>query len=381
MLTVTAAAMAITPDALTSGVLGTAYSQAVDVTGGVGPFSWAVTSGSLPHNLVLGDSTTSTVIIAGTPDEAASVPFTLAVTDSAQNTASKSYNLAILLQADSLAFSGALDFGSELVGATSSALTETLTNSALSEVTISAISIVTDQSGTTEFKQTATTCGATLAAGASCMIDVTFTPALRGPRTASLSVTDNTANSPQVVPLNGQGVTAGPNATPSVDVLPFGTQLVGTTSPALSITLSNYGTASLNIGSITTTGAFAESDNCVPSVASGASCTISVTFTPPAAGAAGGTLSIADDAAGNPQAVTLTGTGSASTPALTGNCVEACGIKVPTAQCPAGQPAESPGQMPTYPCGPIGSSVPVDRARKCFTGGSTRVGQGYCGTQ
>jgi hypothetical protein len=79
--------------------------------------------------------------------------------------------------------------------------------------------------------------------------------------------------------------------------------------------------------------------------------------------------------------VTLTGTGSATTPLLTGSCVEACGIKVPSSQCPAGQPAESPGRMPTYPCGPIGSTVPVDRARRCVTGGSTRIGQGYCGTQ
>ncbi len=62
--------------------------------------------------------------------------------------------------------------------------------------------------------------------------------------------------------------------------LNFGSQGVNTTSPAQSIVLSNYGKATLNITGITASANFAETDNCGTSLASAASCTISVTFSP-----------------------------------------------------------------------------------------------------
>jgi hypothetical protein len=51
-------------------------------------------------------------------------------------------------------------------------------------------------------------------------------------------------------------------------------------------------------------------DTCGSSVAAGGNCTIGVTFTPSAAGQRTATLSIADNASGSPQAVSLSGTGS-----------------------------------------------------------------------
>ena len=47
----------------------------------------------------------------------------------------------------------------------------------------------------------------------------------------------------------------------------------------------------------------------LPGLASGASCTINVTFTPSTTGSVTGTLSITDNAAGSPQAVSLSGAG------------------------------------------------------------------------
>jgi len=382
VLTVSPAALAITPDVLTSGIVGTAYSQPVQVTGGVAPFSWTISDGALPHNLTLNADTTSTATISGIPDTAASnVAFAVTVTDAAQKTATMSYGVSILLQADTFASSGSLDFGKQLLGSTSGMLTETLTNLAGSDMSIAAIAILTDQGAATEFKRTGGSCGATLAAGASCTVSLTFTPRQRGPRAATLTVTDNTAGSPQGVPLTGEGLTSGPNVTFSVDTLPFGTELVGTSSPVLSVSLSNYGTDALSVSSVTTTSGFGASDECIPSVPSGSTCTIGVIFTPGSTGDVTGTLSVADDASGNPHTLALTGTGSTSTPLLTGNCVEACGIQVPATSCPAGLPAHSPGGV--FRCGgPIisPSFVPVDRGRACFTGGSTRVGSGYCGT-
>jgi hypothetical protein len=57
-------------------------------------------------------------------------------------------------------------------------------------------------------------------------------------------------------------------------------------------------------------GDFAESNNCGSSVASGASCTIKVTFTPLAQGRRTADVSISDDGGGSPQTVPLTGTGT-----------------------------------------------------------------------
>jgi hypothetical protein len=381
-LTVTPMPLAITPDTLANGVQGSAYNQTIQATGGVSPCTWTVRSGGLPHNLSLSTDTTCTATVSGTPDQVAQkVAFTVEVTDAAQKVASKTYTVSILLQPDSLTFSAAsLSFGNEPVGSASSALTETLTNTATSDLIIDGMTIDNGGSGTTEFRQVATTCGATLAAGASCAVDVTFTPSQTGPRTATLAIYDNTAGSPQTVSLSGVGLTPAPTANLSPDALPFGTQLVGTTSPALSVTLSNYGTATLNVSSITTTSSFSETDDCVPTVVSGGTCTIQVRFTPGASGVVAGTLSIADDAAGNPQKLPLSGTGSTNTPLLTGNCVEAniC-AKVPSAQCPVGQPAETPSKT-YWPCGPIPpQTVPVDLARACKTAGFSHGG--YCGTQ
>ena len=103
--------------------------------------------------------------------------------------------------------------------------------------------------------------------------------------------------------------------------LTFAAQNVGTTSPAQMITLSNTGTAALNITNIGITGAdpsdFTQTNTCPASLAVGTSCTISVTFTPAATGTRTASVSITDNALRSPQFVLLTGTGGPGTPALT----------------------------------------------------------------
>src|SRR5437773_694602 len=44
------------------------YSQSIQSNGGVAPFTWSVSSGDLPHNLAVGNSSTNSVPISGTPD-------------------------------------------------------------------------------------------------------------------------------------------------------------------------------------------------------------------------------------------------------------------------------------------------------------------------
>src|SRR5205807_8040797 len=62
--------------------------------------------------------------------------------------------------------------------------------------------------------------------------------------------------------------------------------------------------------SIAVTGDFAQTNNCSSTLAPGASCTVSVTFTPRMTGTRSGTLTVSDDASnGSPQSTSLSGTG------------------------------------------------------------------------
>ena len=375
-LTVTSASLAVTTATLPNGVIGTAYVRKIQATGGVTPFTWTVSSGALPRGLALGTSTSNTVTVSGMPNTfTQGGKFTIEVADSAQHIATQAYTVSVLSQTDSLVLSPAgLDFGNQLVGKKSSALTETLTNTATAPVALTGIAIAGRNAA--EFSRI-TSCGASLAAGASCTIDVTFAPAKAGRRSAALSIIDNTLGNPHSVSLSGTGITGGPNATLSVTDLPFATQLVGTTSLPLQVKLTNYGTGALTVTHITATASFAETDNCIPGPAPKASCTISVTFTPGHSGKTTGTLSISDDALNSPQTVALSGYGSTNTPVLTGYCASTFPGCLPISgipagsQCPKGQPARHP--IPANPCPGF-----IDMARVCVTGGSTRLGRGFC---
>ena len=211
-----------------------------------------------------------------------------------------------------------LTFSGQAVGTTSAAQVVTLTNTLpKSAITINSVTITGANPG--DYAET-NTCGSSLAAGASCAISVTFTPTATGTRTASVSISDNAGGSPQIVPLTGTGSGA-PVVTLSPTSLTFAGQAVGTTSTAQMVTLSNTGGSTLSVSSISLTGTnpgdFAETNTCGTSVAAGANCTISVTFTPMATGTRTASVSIADNAAGSPQTVGLTGTGVTGGPAVT----------------------------------------------------------------
>jgi hypothetical protein len=153
-------------------------------------------------------------------------------------------------------------------------------------------------------------CPASLAAGLNCTLTVTFTPAAAGTRLATILITDDAPGSPQSIALSGVGVLA-PFVTLSTNSLSFPDTPVGTTTAAQTVTLTNSGSAELLISSIATTGDFTKSDQCGASIAAGASCVISVTFTPTAVGNRYGTLTITDNAAGSPHVVLLAGNGLA----------------------------------------------------------------------
>jgi phospholipase C len=91
-----------------------------------------------------------------------------------------------------------LTFGSQIVGTKSQPQTVTVTNPGVGPL------IMGDIVATGDFAQT-TTCTASLAAGASCTVKVTFSPTVVGTRTGTVSITDSDFGSPQVVTLTGTG--------------------------------------------------------------------------------------------------------------------------------------------------------------------------------
>ncbi len=107
-----------------------------------------------------------------------------------------------------------------------------------------------------------------------------------------------------------------PAASFSTPKLTFASTKIGSSSAIQSVTVKNTGLSTLDIksGGITIAGAgessFTKTTNCPSGLAASASCSVSVTFKPKAAGAVTATLEIADNAAGSPQKVTLSGTGT-----------------------------------------------------------------------
>jgi len=102
------------------------------------------------------------------------------------------------------------------------------------------------------------------------------------------------------------------NAPPSLSPasVNFGKQVINETSAAKTVTLTNAVTGPLTISDISASTPFAiSSTTCGSTLATGKSCTVSVTFTPTALGEVKGTLSFTDDAPNSPQTASLTGTG------------------------------------------------------------------------
>lgn len=167
---------------------------------------------------------------------------------------------------------------------------------------------------------------ATLAAGASCTVNVQFSPLVQGLRQAYLNFTDNAANTTdQSVQLTGTGIDdSDPRITLTANALAFGTVNAGNVS-ARSVTVTNLGTGTrpLVLSGVSVTGAnladftIAPTSTCVAgtSLPTNASCTVNLVFSPRASGARAATLSIGHNRAlpnsATSTSVALTGTGGA----------------------------------------------------------------------
>lgn len=204
-------------------------------------------------------------------------------------------------------------FGSQTVGTASAAQAVGLVNGTTAAITVSAISVTP----TPEFS-VSNTCLGTLAAGATCNLNVTFTPAASGARTGSLSIVTSASGTSRTVALTGTGsLTATPAATLAAPALTFAAQTVNV--PAVqATTFTNSGTAPLMISSLAIGGsnaadfAWGTGTTCAAgSLAAGSTCRLEMNFRPRTAGVKSATATISHNAGSGSSSVALTGVISA----------------------------------------------------------------------
>jgi hypothetical protein len=204
------------------------------------------------------------------------------------------------------------DFGSQTVGNTSSAMSFTVTNTGGSPS--GSISAQIMGSGSANFAVETTTC-TTLDVNATCTVQVSFTPATPGQKTANLVVSATPGGSVTSA-LDGTGIALGDILlTPGNQA--FGNVVVGATSAtAATFTVTNTGGTTTGTLNTTMTGSDAgdfevETDTCDGATLAGsATCMITVSFSPTSAGAKTASLQVA----GTP--------GGTTSSALTGNALE-----------------------------------------------------------
>lgn len=286
---------------------------------------FARSGGTCGTTVATGSTTGCTVIVSFTPTAAGNRTGTLSISHS--NTLTP---IAIALSGTGVSVTApvasisptSLTLATTAIGNTSAAQSVTVSNTGTAPLTLSAISL----SNTADYLISGGDCtaGGTVAAGASCTVSVAFRPAAgaAGARSGTLNIAHNAAGSPGSVTLSGTATPApAPVALQSPSSLSYGSVNVGTAGSAQTVTLSNTGNAPLTLGTLSISSGTEFTINggtCAASgtVAAGSSCTISVGFTPSAAGARSANLIVTHNAAGGQSTTSLSGTGVALTPVI-----------------------------------------------------------------
>jgi hypothetical protein len=212
---------------------------------------------------------------------------------------------------------GPLVFGNVRVSATSPTQTLTLHNVGGANLTGIALTF------TGPFSRPAGaaggTCTATLTpAAGTCTINVVFQPTATGAATGTLAIAASVGVTGAPVGLSGTGVPAILSASVTPSPLAFGNWASGTTSSALTLTVTNTGNTALAGGTFTFGGGAPQpfsraGGTCGAALGVAGTCTINVVFAPATATAFSRTLTVAyTGATVTPTPVTLTGTGVAS---------------------------------------------------------------------
>jgi len=207
------------------------------------------------------------------------------------------------------ASSTSLSFGSVATGATSSQQVA-ITNTGNAAVQISKIT----PSGT-GFSVTGLTAPATLNPSETVTLGVNFAPTATGSVSGSITIVSNAGGSPMTIALSGTGAQAGLSVTPAS--FNFGSVVEGQIK-SQTFTVKNTSTVWVTIAQVTANGAgFSVSGLSTPAtLAAGQSVTFSVLFAPRAAGSLSGSVALTSNTPSSPNAVPLSGTGTAASVTL-----------------------------------------------------------------
>ena len=181
-----------------------------------------------------------------------------------------------------------LNLGTAAIGTTSAPQTVNIANAGTTAVALTSVTATGDFA--------ATTACTSLPAGQSCTVSVAFTPVLTGTRTGTLTI--NLASGAQTVSLTGTA-TSGSGGSQTLSLSPSTLTFSGYTvgdNPSKTITVTNPTSATVGIAGIAIAGdpSLTEKTTCGSSLASGATCTISVTFKPTAYGTFTGTMTLTE---------------------------------------------------------------------------------------
>jgi 6-phosphogluconolactonase (cycloisomerase 2 family) len=259
-------------------------------------------------NGLVAPSSTCTLLITFRPSAAGAISGVVSINDDANNSPQ-------LITTSGTGFAPVtvspttLTYGTISVGKTSATQTLTLTNATSASVTIGFTA-----SGDFQAAGGGTTpCTASLAASASCTINVKFSPTQAGAISGSIAVTQSVNSTPQIVALSGTG--SGGSTPPlsfSPTTLAFGSVGNGGSSKK-TLMVTNNSASTVNISAFTASGDYTAAAGspspCGGALTSGSQCSIAVTFKPTGIGALKSGLTITDNSSVPTQIVNLTGTG------------------------------------------------------------------------
>ena len=311
--------LSITFPGTAEGQVSTAQTTTLTNTGGLPLTSIAVTvSGpfqmSNPCGTQLAGPASCTISVVFAPTQLGPQTGTLTVSD-ALRTQTVALNGTGVLAAGLSVSPSSLSFTVQLVGVASAAQTLMVSNTG--GVPLANVGFQITGPAASSFSIGATTCGATLASGATCTVQVIFDPSAGGGITAALVVSSSTLGvAPVTVPLSGTGqIASGLTVTPTQ--LSFGTLSLGLTSAAQTATVTNTSSIAASGFTVGVSGQIGSNQfsvaqsTCSGSLAAAASCAVGVIFAPTAAGATTGVLTFSSAAKATPATVSLSGAGAA----------------------------------------------------------------------
>ncbi|MBJ6750324.1 choice-of-anchor D domain-containing protein [Geomonas anaerohicana] len=291
--------------------------SAIRLTGGtVADFS---VSHDCPVTLV--PAASCTISVTATPSLAGTVLADLAIDTTSPAASTAIVPLSVIGTAPiAVANPTSLNFANQFAKSASAARQVVISNAGTAPLVVSGIGFAGANPG--DFSQSSNCAGGPIAVGASCTVNVVFTPQAMGNRAANLAVATSDPVTPLVnVALAGTGVAPVGSVAPAS--LSYGNVLVNTSSLPQTVTVSNQSsTTALQISAITLTGTdpthFSLTSSCGSTVAPGGSCSVAISFTPLAEGAKSAALTVVsnDPFNGTPAgtfSVPLTGLGTTIT--------------------------------------------------------------------